>query len=147
MHDPVECIALRNNLHGATSTLVTRHCELKGCTAAGAGVSSSSGGIGVLAGKHVPGLSWIPASAAPAVLSSPMHLLAEHLPSDAAQQLQELLVDAGSGAAAAAAAGALAVAVKQLLRCSLAADVLPTLQLARLDGMARAAAAQGPGGL
>jgi hypothetical protein len=75
-----------------------------------------------------------------------MQLLADHLPQDAAQQLQVLLADAGSSAAAAAAA-ALAVAVKQLQRCSLAADVLPTLQLARLDGMARAAAAHGPGGL
>jgi hypothetical protein len=148
MHNPVECIALRNNLHGATSTLITRYCVLKGCTAAGAGISSSRGGSAMLAGKHVPGLSWLPASAASAVLSSPMQLLADHLPHDAAQQLQILLADASSNAsAAAAAAGALAVAVKQLQRCSLAADVLPTLQLARLDGMARAAAAHGPGGL
>jgi hypothetical protein len=144
MHDPVECIALRNNLHGATSTLVTRHCELKGCSAAGAAITSSSSGSGA-ARKHVPGLSWLPASAAAAVLGGPMQLLAEHLPPEAAQKLQELLAGAGSKAAAAAGAGALAVAVKQLQRCSLAGDVLPTLQLAGLEGMARPAAAQGPG--
>lgn len=144
MHDPVECIALRNNLHGATATLVTRHCELKGCSAPGAAIGGSSGA----AGKHVPGLSWLPASAAAAVLGSPMQLLAEHLPPQAAQQLQALLSGPSSGAAAAAAAGALAVCVRQLQRCSLAADVLPTLQLAGLDGMATAAAAaQGPGRL
>jgi hypothetical protein len=143
LHDPVECIALRNNLHGSTATLVTRHCELKGCSAAG-----SSSGSGLAAGKHVPGLSWLPASAAATVLGSPMQLLAEQLPLEASQQLQELLADAGrSGAAAAAAAGALAVAVKQLQRCSLAGDVLPTLQLAGLEGMARSTAAQGPGEL
>lgn len=153
MHDPVECIAVRHNLMPATTALITRHCEIKGCSAGGT-LSHHAGSSA--AGKHVPGLSWLPVKEGAAVLGSPVQMLAEILPAGVMEQLNSVAATHGSissgangsssvaarcgsagGTAFAAVASALAVAVVQLQRCSLAVDVLPTLQLSALESLGK----------
>lgn len=145
IHDPVECVAVRNCLHSATVTLLIRHCEIKG-TAQGAGLDSSSGGSGW--SKHTPGLTWLPCSSAATVLQQPLHLIEQALPAGALQQLQAVVASSSSsggstcveGEFSAALLSCVAVAVHQLQRCSLSDDVLPTLEIAALDGLVKPAA-------
>eukprot|EP00878_Enallax_costatus_P030154 GHUV01032811.1.p2 GENE.GHUV01032811.1~~GHUV01032811.1.p2 ORF type:complete len:467 (+),score=156.57 GHUV01032811.1:2135-3535(+) len=151
MYDPVECIAVRNNLHPATATLITRHCEFKGAVQ---GLAVENSGISARA-RHVPGLSWLPPSAA-AVVQEPSQLLQQMLPGQALKQLQAVLdtIDGtGNGSSImqrgtgqpVAVLSAVAVAVKQIQRCILADDMLPTWDVTVLEGLGKSAA-QNPGG-
>lgn len=152
--DPSEAVAVRNSLSGATVTLLKQHFETK--TAAGPGFSSSGGEDSVPGGRgvggHVPGVSWLSPSAAGNLLVSPTAAALEgSLSDEQLQQLQQIAVTAAASisaqssgsvassrvadAAMTAVLAAVGVAVKQLQRCSLLSDVLPTLEVQPLEAL------------
>lgn len=145
MSDPAEAVAVRNNLSGATAALLKQHFEGKTAAAGPLGFGGGAGGVecsGKVSGQ-VPGLSLLPATAA-AALSNPSGAVLERaLSAEQLQQVQQMAAQAAAAAAASSsraageAAGtavlaALAVGLKQLERCSLATEVLPTLELEAL---------------
>lgn len=154
MADPSEAVAVRNSLTAATVALLKQHFEIK--AAAGPGFSGSSGsdGGGDRARGQVPGVSWLPASAAGNVISDPTRAVLQWcLNEEQLQALQQIAAQAaaavsnasssasGSGslaaadAAAAAVLDAVGVGVKQLERCSLLSDVVPTLEVQPLEAL------------
>lgn len=140
--DPVECIAVRNSLRPGTVTLINRHCEFKG---AAQGLAVDSGSSSCAGAKHVPGMSWLPPSAA-TVVQQPLQLLQQTLPNQALQQLQAVLDTTSSNlvqrdaAETLAVLSAVALAVKQIQRCSLSDDVMPAWQVTALEGLGKSAA-------
>jgi len=154
MVDPSEAVAVRNNLAAATVTLLKQHFELKLPSGPGFGSNGSSdGGSSDRASGFLPGVSWLPASAASGVLGPTEAVLQGSLSEEQLHQLQHIAASAaaaanapgggsrgGAGAAAASAAAcavlsAAAVGVRQLERCSLSADVLPTLEVQPLEAL------------
>lgn len=152
MSDPSEAVAVRSSLSPATLTLLKRHFEAR--TAAGPSFSCSSGGSSDWeggSGGHAAGVSWLSAAAAGNVLSSPTAVLEGCVSPEQMQQLQQVAAQTGaavsahntsSGGAASAAEAAMTavlaaavVAVKQLQRCSLLSDVLPTLEVQPLEAL------------
>lgn len=90
------------------------------------------------------GVSWLPVTAAGDVLTNPTGSALEGTLSDVQlQQLQQIAAAAAASsssrlaaeAAAAAVLGAVGVGVKQLARCSLLADVLPTMEVQPLEAL------------
>lgn len=158
MADPSEAVAVRNSLAGATVTLLKRHFEIK--TAAGPGFSSSGGSSGSSGGSdggcgdrargQVPGVSWLPTSVAGNVIGDPTGAVLEGcLSEEQLQQLRQIAAQAAvavntssssssrqaAESAAAAVLAAVGVGVKQLERCSLLSDVLPTLEVQPLEAL------------
>lgn len=100
---------------------------------------------------QVPGVSWLPVSAAGNVLTYPTGSALEGTLSDVQlQQLQQIAAAAAANssssvaaeAAAAAVLAALGVGVKQLERCSLLGDVLPTMEVQPLEALTAHGGAQ-----
>lgn len=164
MVDPSEAVAVRNNLAAATVALLKQHFELKMPSGPGFGSNGGSdGGSSDRASGFLPGVSWLPASAASGVLGNPTEAILQgsfsqeqlqqlqHIAASAAAAVNAPLAGGGSrgGAAASAAAcavlSAAAVGVRQLERCSLSGDVLPTLEVQPLEALTTQGGAQ-PGG-
>jgi hypothetical protein len=149
MCDPAEAVAVRNSLAGSTVTLLKHHFGIK--TAAGPGFGSSGSNGGGSTGRvenrvrgQVTGVSWLPVTAAGDDLTNPTGSALEGTLSDVQlQQLQQIAAAAAASsssrlaaeAAAAAVLGAVGVGVKQLARCSLLADVLPTMEVQPLEAL------------
>jgi hypothetical protein len=133
-YDPVEVCAAGGALPAATLTVLRAQCR-----ALGGGADSGGGGAGCVLSMLAPGLASGGAAAAKAVLSS-------ILPAAALRSVAQLQRQLGGGAdqpqppqwghqqptvgaaLQAAALQALALAVRQLQRCGLAEELLPTLQ-------------------
>jgi hypothetical protein len=154
--DPVEVVAVRDNLHPATATVVKRHCEINmgssSSSSSPASWAEAANGSSSAAIRHVPGLSYMSSLAASKVLEAPATHLREVLPPQIWAKLQDALdSEAVPGPAddglrhrthqtagtwqAQAAFAAVAVAVWQLQRCKLDDSVLPTLDLQVLQGL------------
>jgi hypothetical protein len=158
MCDPSEAVAVRNSLAGATVTLLKSHFEVKAAAGSAFGSSSGDGHSGDKSDGHTLGMSWLPLSAA-AVLSNPTGAVLQsalngaqlqelqHIAAQAAAAVSGTSTSSGSSssrgysnqpggafeAAATAVLAAVAVGVKQLERCSLLQDVLPTVEVQPLE--------------